>query len=95
MAIHLIETLNILSLPSPGIVTSKSTCKKGNERAMSHERLPMGGLDTELTVQRKCHIVEKAALQVPAVTNYGMAAIEVFVQLWSHHLTSKELEHLL
>lgn len=25
MAIHLIETLNILSLPSPGIVTSKST----------------------------------------------------------------------
>lgn len=55
----------------------------------------MGGLDTELTVQRKCHIVEKAALQVPAVTNYGMAAIEVFVQLWSHHLTTKELEHLL
>lgn len=28
MAIHLMETLNIRSLPSPGIVTSKSTCKR-------------------------------------------------------------------
>jgi len=48
MAIHLIETLNILSLPSPGIVTSKSTwVQKGREAIMAPAQ------DLMVTAQRE------------------------------------------
>lgn len=57
MAIHLMETLNIRSLPSPGIVTSKSTC---NGPRKQDELLNFGFLP----LIQKCNVLSPA-LHIP------------------------------